>query len=296
MYKIIGTNKIKNVLTLDSLGNTIGAGQTMTITDNQFDDPEIQKAKRTGYIEFIQMNKKENDKEFFTCINIHSTTIKLPNKKEDFLPGQKIVMTAQEYYSNYVQDAIANEFLSPAEKPEIKRNLKEGVVDAGRFMEENNNSEVKKTKKENNKEINLSTVTELKVVEKKVKNPKNQGKKESTNKTAGQIIQEKIKEAQSNMTISEVKKKVNPKKSFMTANLIEEENPEAVDPTIGDPRGCSVAWTPGHSAVNITDLRNSGPENNSFVDQEQIEEKIKQHPKLKGKGNTNNSGELDFVE
>lgn len=306
MYKIIGTNKIKSSLTLNSVGDSITSGQTRVINDEQFNGSEIQHAHRDGYIEFVQMPSKGQENQFFTCINIHTNAVSIPGRNEDIQPGKEFALTPQEYYGPYVQDAIRGGVIAPKEKPAINRKIKEGVVDAGRFMEEAGIKGSKKTNKSPIK-INNNEITELKVAENSIpvkasSEKKTLVKKQSKKKTSVQkvekMIVDKIEEAKSNVTITQMKPKPksNPKKKFMTANLIDDENPKAVDPSIDDPQGCVVAWTPGKSGNRITDLREPTNNDLNFVDREQEQEKIAKHPKLNKEGNPDKTGELDFVD
>jgi hypothetical protein len=330
MYKIIGTAKIKGSLNLPQAGGQISAGDSMLITPDQRQSHEIQDAYRGGYIEFVMMDGiADGPSDCFVCINKHTRPITIPNRKGEVMPGREFTLTKAEFYTTAIQQARTNGMIQVVEQTGKRvTELNDGVVDAGKYLKGKKSakateaSETVETppKRESSSKRNEHGEPVLDINE-ELSNLQISKKTKPTRKTATKKVESrpaesspadpKPKAPKPQMKIDAMKvTPVPPKpkqtrmpktryrqKEHMKTHFIDDENPAPVDPHEGDPRSCTVAWSPGKRNPGIVDLRNMVDDEDDgedgpiqvghqgteleFVDKLQEQERIAADPRLR---------------
>ncbi len=285
--------KCKNIysrsITMNEIDMEIKPGQTFVLKESQLNYPDIRAAIGKGLIAVMEANVDADYSE--SSFSILDITEDLPEESEQEDENmnisdsqQKLVESVQEHQSLETNEEI----VSPM-----------NIIDT----ENPNPISVNKTPEGMPTKGVIWNPTGRKVIQQMT------GAVVSTGDTAHAVTktsssQGNIKEALHSHPVENNTEVEAQSVQTITPEMIDSEDPIQVDPNIGDPRQNTIVVNPDDVKVtNTLESTEHSPQSDtpvsevSFVDKEAEENRIKQHPVLSKKSQSNDDGEeLDFLE
>ena len=267
MY-IRGTDKIRGILDLSTIGTQLKIGQLFPVSETQLDDANVKLALLMGFIvkEGDGRKKEEIDKSaedrVVRCLNKHNRAIALKELNREILPNAEFELMEKDIRSPHIKQAIDKGIIQILRISSTDIDFRETFVEMGNIWDEKQAESIKEKKKDAEEFLNSFETNE------ELKTP--------------------VKVINSDIVDTNIK-------------VIDTENPEPIKPSeIKDPRRNNVIWNPTDAPImkkikNATTFDPKKDKNEvNFVDEEADKKRMESHPKLKSK--EVNNMELDFID
>lgn len=287
MPVIIGTNKIKSVLDIDSVGIQVTSGQKVILSDEKFLDHNVQVAIHMGWLESEEKPSSEVSGNKLRIRNVLDRPISIPGLIRELKANQPAIIDEAQARSSAIQAAIAKGILR-IEGPIEEADASEGSVKIGDIFDTAEADEFftgedatiltsDSVKKEEEKELetNDELLGTVKVIDSPNPDPVKVNKDPHKQATIWNPSGNTVMNPMSNAIIAKGKE----------IKQIIVEHKEKLDFT-------------AMQKVADGDVKDDTPTDDDklgFVDKELEQERINAHPKLKNKEKAGQTEEMDFV-
>jgi len=279
MIVIKGTDKIKGVLDLNDVGLQIKAGDTFSLSGDQFYKHGVQVALKMKFITYTNNNVPDPESDTIVELrNIYDRSITINAIDSDVRPGQTFGISEELINNADIQGALAKGMLEIVSTIRSSESDMESDIEIGGLFDEAIPGPIPPIREE-------ASILEYKTDDDMLET--------NDELNSPNVIEEE------------------------PANIIDNEDPDPVTKLdVPDPKKKSVVWNPNKDPIPHTRNKmdsvgarkgeigevdpliesdvNLGDEI-SFVDNEQDKQKQESHPILKDKPQKDNNDELDFI-
>jgi len=265
MVTITGTKKIRGSLNLSGIQKELRAGDTLPISDEQFNDNTVQIALNMGMITY-QRTEPLSDFGAIRIKNIYDRTLTVNSlNNEEIQPGQIFTLPENDVNNADIRSALAKGMLQIVSSVRPTQDVTEGSVRIGNLFAEDKQTPPQPEESENKEPPQAPPPAPEKNIQPRLE------------------------------TNEEV---VNP-------SVINDESPSPVSKKdISDPKKASVIWNPTNDPIahtrssmefiSTSDKNQEDHEDVTFVDKEQESTRKESHPILKNKIGDERDG-IDFL-